>query len=390
MSIEVSLYDVSVDGVEIEAVKQVLQSKWISMGPVTEKFEQEFSEKLGMKTPSVAVNSGTAALHTALHALGIQKGDEVLVPSITFVATAASVIMAGAVPVFVDSKSIDDFSMSPEDMKKKITSKTKAVIVVHYGGFSADMNNIMEYAKYHKLKVIEDVAHGPTLFNEEKALGTIGDAGCFSFLSTKNITSAEGGMVVSQHKEVLEKAKLFRSHYMNKTAFQKHESVSAEYDITNVGYNYRMNDILAAIGLVQLKKYDEHQEKRKKGAALYRELFSSSKSNSCVKVPYTNFSVEKSAHHLFPIILKNDNRSEIMQLLRDQGIQTTVHYPPCHLFTYYQKNFHAKVGDCPVAEQIGRTELSLPIHPNLTEQQIKTVSEKVIKIAGGYTSAHRV
>jgi dTDP-4-amino-4,6-dideoxygalactose transaminase len=371
MKWKVSLSDIHLGEEELSVVMEVMRSGWLSMGQKTAQFEREFAEKLKMDLPGVMFNSGTSALHAALHALDLSAGDEVLVPSMTFVADAAVVVLSGAVPVFVDSNSVLDFSMNTRDMECKITDKTKAVIVVHYAGYPADMKSIMAISKKYGIKVIEDVAHGPIIDTPYGMLGTIGDIGCYSFFSSKNITTIEGGMCISSDPGLLEKAKLFRSHYIKYGAYEKHQKVtrSNSYDISGVGLNYRPTDLAAALGIVQLQKYELLQSKRLDFVSAYRELLSSIEG---IQIPYNDVELSLSTHHLMPIILKdNRTRNEIFDKLLQAGIQCAVHYPAIHLFDYYTRTFRTRRGDCPVAEQIAERELSLPLHSQLTMEDIQ-------------------
>ncbi|HDR7761786.1 TPA: DegT/DnrJ/EryC1/StrS family aminotransferase [Bacillus cereus] len=373
MEWKISLYDLTIGKEELLAVQRVMQSKWISMGEKTKEFEQVFAEKLGANLPGIAMNSGTAALHTAMKILDIGPGDEVLVPSMTFVASANAVKMVGATPIFVDSVSELDFNMNVESIEKNITSKTKAIIVVHYGGYSADMINILAIAKNKGLKVVEDVAHGPFIKTKQGLLGTIGDIGCYSFFSTKNITTGEGGMLVTSNPDLHERARLFRSHSMSISSWDKYKGRPTTYDVSEVGMNYRTTDIASAIGIEQVKKYNSNQSKREYLVQLYRENLSQI---SSLLVPFESSCISESSHHIFPIILpKEANRNNIINFLKEEGIQTSVHYPACHLFTLFRKEQGTKIGLCPVAEDIANKELTLPLHPQMIQDDVHLVCE---------------
>ncbi|MDR0267484.1 DegT/DnrJ/EryC1/StrS family aminotransferase [Paenibacillus sp.] len=375
MDWKVTLYDLDVGEEEISAVTKVLENRWISMGAEVTAFEQEFARMLGHNLPGAAVNSGTSALHAAMHALSISPGDEVLVPSMTFVAGAASVRMVGATPVFVDSKSLDDFNIDPVDIRRKITPKTKAVLIVHYGGYPADMTEIMEIANEHGIKVIEDVAHGPFINTPLGMAGTVGDIGCFSFFSTKNITTAEGGMLVSKDEAVLEKARLFRSHYMGVSSWSKHQGRISSYDVVGVGMNYRMTELSGALGRVQLRKFAANQEKREQVARWYRDQLLGFES---LQIAFVDRDLTSSTHHIFPVILASEiDRNTVMEKLKQAGIQTSVHYPACHLFRYYREQLGNRLGECPIAEQISGRELSLPMHAAVTQEQVTYVCDQL-------------
>jgi len=240
------------------------------MGPVTQRFEEEFANYLGVKY-AFGVANGTAALHIAHKVLGIGPGDEVIAPSLTFVATANSVLYCGAKPVFADVTSLNNFNISPDDILEKITTKTKAITIVHYGGYPCDMDAIMKIANGYNLKVIEDAAHAPGAKYEEKKCGTIGDIGCFSFFANKNLVTGEGGMIVTNDDALAESIRIMRSHGMTTLTWDRHKGHAHSYDVVDIGFNYRINEVASALGLVQLKKLDENNEKRRKIVEEYRK-----------------------------------------------------------------------------------------------------------------------
>lgn len=337
------------------------------MGPVTQQFEEEFAKYLGVKY-AFGVANGTAALHIAHKVLGIAENDEVIVPSLTFVATANSVLYCGAKPVFADITSLDDFNISPEDIIEKITSKTKAITIVHYGGYPCDMDAIMKIASDHNLKVIEDAAHAPGAEYKSKKCGTIGDIGCFSFFSNKNLATGEGGMIVTNNEALAEKIRIMRSHGMTTLTWDRHKGHAYSYDVIDIGFNYRINEMASALGLVQLKKLDENNEKRRKIVDEYRIRLNSI---SEISIPFRNYKV-KSSNHIFPILLsKNIERNAFIDTLKEKGIQTSIHYPPIHLFTYYRKMFGFKEEILPKTEFVGTHEVTLPLYPMMTEKEIE-------------------
>lgn len=381
MNWKVPLMELQIDEEEMEAIQSVLRSGWIGMGPQTESFEAEFSEHMGFARRGVAVNSGTAALHTAMHALGIGWGDEVIVPSITFAATAASVRMAGAIPVFADSVSLNDFSIDPRDVERKISSRTKAIIVVHYGGFSVNMHALIQLGKAYGLPIVEDAAHGPFVKVSEDAQGMIGDIRCYSFHATKNMTTAEGGLLYSRDKDLLAKASLFRSHGIPVSTWSKHTGGSMSYDIEGYGMNYRMTDIAAALGRVQLSKQKKRQLIREELVRIYRNRF---QEMSYIGLPYSHVLLSESSLHLMPVILgERCSRSRVLEELRGSGIQCTVHYPACHLFSYYRRMRGSSKGDCPIAEIISDRQLTLPLHAGLNEQAVHYVCDVLQGILEG-------
>ena len=369
MEWKIPLSDIDLDDEEIEAVTKVLKSKWLSMGPVTQKFEKEFADYLGVKH-AFGVSSGTAALHIALKALGIEEGDEVIVPSLTFVATANSVLYCGAKPIFADITSLNNFNISPDDILEKITNKTKAITVVHYGGYPCDMDAIMEIAKAHNLKVIEDAAHAPGAEYKGKKCGTIGDVGCFSFFANKNLVTGEGGMIVTNDDALAEKIRIMRSHGMTTLTWDRHKGHAHSYDVVDMGFNYRINEIASAIGLVQLKRLDGNNEKRREIVEEYKKRL---EKISGISVPFKNYK-EKPSYHIFPILLAEDiSRNEFIDKLKEKGIQTSIHYPPIHLFTYYRKKFGFEQGMLPKTEFVGEHEVTLPLYPGKNVENVEYI-----------------
>jgi dTDP-4-amino-4,6-dideoxygalactose transaminase len=378
------LSDIDLGQDEIDAVVNVLKSKWLSMGPVTQRFEDEFANYLGVKY-AFGVSSGTAALHIAHKVLGIKEGDEVIVPSLTFVATANSVLYCRAKPVFADITSLDNFDISPDNILEKITNKTKAITIVHYGGYPCDMNAIMEIADDHGLKVIEDAAHAPGAEYGGTKCGTIGNVGCFSFFANKNLVTGEGGMVVTNDDTLAEKIRIIRSHGMTTLTWDRHKGHAHSYDVIDMGYNYRINEMASALGLVQLKKLDENNEKRRKIVEEYRKRL---KNISGISVPFKDRK-EKSSYHIFPILLSEDiSRNGFIDRLKEKRIQTSIHYPPIHLFTYYQKMFGFKEGMLPKTEFVGEHEVTLPLYPMMRKEDVKYIvncdNEALNEITGGY------
>jgi dTDP-4-amino-4,6-dideoxygalactose transaminase len=371
----IALSDIDLDEEEIKSVIKVLKSKWLSMGPVTEKFEKKFSKYLNIKY-SFGVSNGTAALHIANKVLGIKPGDEVILPSLTFVATANATLYCGGKPIFVDITSPENLNMSPDDILEKISSKTKAITVMHYGGYPCEMDSIMEIAEDYKLKVIEDAAHAPGAEYKGKKCGTIGDIGCFSFFANKNLVTGEGGMLVTSDDSLAPNIKTVRSHSMTTLTWDRHKGHSYSYDVTDIGFNYRINEIASSIGLVQLKKLDVDNEKRRKIVELYKNGL---KNNEKISVPFKDHS-EKSSYHIFPIILSDEiSRIDFMNELKSKGIQTSIHYPPIHLFSYYRQKFGLKENLLPKTENISKKIVTLPLHPLMQEKDINYILTTIIK-----------
>lgn len=377
MNWKVPLFDLSIGKEENEAVGKVIHSKWISMGEVTKEFEREFSNRHGAKH-GIAVCNCTAALHLALKAIGIGKGDEVICPSLTFVATANPILYVGARPVFAEITSADDLTISPEDVKVKITDKTKAILVVHYGGWPCDMDRILDIARKHDLKVIEDAAHAPLAEYKGKKVGTFGDVGCFSFFSNKNMTTAEGGMVVTNDDVLSEKIRLMRSHGMTAISFDRVKGHASSYDVVELGYNYRIDDIRSSIGLIQLKKVASFNKTRKRLTELYR---SNLRDIDDVIVPFRDFmeggSERLSSYHIFPVLIKGSEkrRDNIREQLDTKGVQTSIHYQPVHLFRIYKERFGYKREDLPLTEWVASNEITLPLYPGMTEKDLTYITD---------------
>lgn len=369
----IPLADVDLGPEEEAAVLDVLRSGWLTMGQVTAQFEAEFAAMTGARH-AIAVANCTAALHLAGMALGWQPGDEVIVPSLTFVATANAVRYTGATPIFADVTSEDDFSISPEAVAAQITPRTQAIIVVHYAGYACDMDAVMRLARQHGLAVVEDVAHAPGAYLNGRALGTVGDIGCFSFFSNKNLTTGEGGMVTTDDDELAASLRLMRSHGMTTLTWDRHRGHASTYDVVAPGYNYRMDELRAAIGRVQLAKLPANNERRRSINMLYEQLLA----RDCpdIGVPYQAQRGEP-AYHIRPVLLPRDaDRPRFMGELKQRGIQTSIHYPPLHTFSAYRDQ--AQAADpttLALTETIGQREVTLPLSPRMSEQDVADVVE---------------
>jgi dTDP-4-amino-4,6-dideoxygalactose transaminase len=355
---------------EIDQIRGVLESGWLTQGPKSSELEKNFADYCNAKY-ALAVNSGTAALHLALMAHNIGKDDEVIVPAITFIATPNSVVTQGAKPVFseINPKTCN---IDIEDVKKKITKKTKAIIPVHLYGNPADMDEIMEIAQKNNLTVIEDAAQAHGAEYKGKKIGSLGNTTCFSFHPMKNMTTGEGGMIVSNNEEVIGKMKILRSHGEIKAAWQRFENQEIKKrKFVEIGYNYRMSDVLAAIGLVQLKHLDENNEKRIELSKLYTEKLAGIKG---IELP----SVKENTKHVFHMyVIKTEKRDELAHKLLKKGIHTGVYYTPCHLEESYVNGFGYKEGNLPVSEKVGGQILSLPMYPDLKEDEINFITEEI-------------
>jgi dTDP-4-amino-4,6-dideoxygalactose transaminase len=347
---------------EKTALAEVVDSGWITMGERVHAFERAFAQAHRV-AEAAAVSSCTAGLHLVMQALGIGPGDEVLVPSLTFVATANSVLYAGAVPIFVDIESLDIPLISLADAAAKCTARTKALVVVHYGGYLVDRDAWRAFADSRGLLLIEDAAH--TLGTAWA--GMVGDAAVFSFFGNKNMTTAEGGMVVARDPEVLTRVRQMRSHGMTIGTLQRLSSRAVTYDVTMLGYNYRMDDLRAAIGLVQLRKLGRWNDKRKLLADAYKRWIEA----YCPGVALPFSRPRDSSHHILPAILPTGvDRQLVADKMRDAGVQTTVHYPPVHTFSWYRSRFPSV--HLPQTEEFARRELTLPLHPKMEARHVAT------------------
>lgn len=371
MDWRVPLADVALGKEEEGAVLEVLRSGWLTMGAVTQAFEQELAAFVGARH-AFAVNNGTAALHLACLAVGLGEGDEAIVPSLTFVATANAVRYTGAEVVFADVESEDWLCVSPRAIEEKITGRTKAIVVMHYGGFACDMPEILRVAKKHDLAVIEDAAHAIGGSLQGKSLGTWGDAGCYSF-GNKNMTTAEGGMLVTNDDRIAEKVRVLRSHGMTTLTWDRHKGHASTYDVVDLGYNYRMDEIRSAIGREQLKKLPAGNARRTELVLRYRQAFQE-------KAPALGlpFAEQRgiSSQHIFPILLPEGVQREVFrEALKAYGIQTSFHYPPVHHFLIYRKEDE----ELRMTESAARRQVTLPLFPAMTDEQQDLVIEAVIK-----------
>ena len=372
---QVPLADVRFGSEEIEAAVEVLRSGWISQGPVVERFEAAFAEFLGVKH-AVAVASGTAALHLACLALDLGPEDEVLCPALTFVATANAIRYTGARPSFVDISGPDNLNLSPEDVARKITPRTRALMVVHYGGFAADIPAIREIAERHGLAIIEDCAHAPGAFYPSPAgrsrVGSQGTISCFSFFSNKNLTTGEGGMVATADPTLAGRMRAARSHGMTTLTWDRHRGHSFSYDVVAPGYNYRLDELRAALGIVQLGRLEENNARRRTLTRLYQAQL---RDLPQVHLPFLAEDLEASACHILPILLSNGaDRPDFMAFLKERGIQTSIHYPPVHRFSYYRSLWDAGHDHrLPRTEDIASRLVTLPLYPSLTTGQLDSV-----------------
>ncbi len=357
-----------------KAVLEALGSRWLTGGPRAEELERMFMNYVGAQH-AVSVNSCTAALHLAMRTLNIGPGDEVIVPVLTFAATANAPLFAGAKTVFSD---IDErtFNISPSDIENKITGKTKAIIVVHYGGQSCDMQEIMQIARRHDLHVVEDCAHSLGAEYMEQKTGVIGTIGCFSFYPTKVITTLEGGLITTNDEKIAEQSRILREHGMTKSAFNREKKGTWYYDVVDVGYNYRLNEVQAALGISQLKRVEEINKRRIEAAQYYSQKLEESVG---ITLPY-EAKDRTHIYHLYVIRVTERHgidRNELYKRLSAKGIGLSVHFTPLHLFEFYKKRLGCKEGDFPVAEKVFKEILSLPLFPTISKIQMDYVIKQI-------------
>ena len=371
MEYKIPLFQLNFDEEEVHAAVETIRSGWISTGPRCEELENLFVTMLGARY-AVSVSNCTDALHLACLLCGLKPGDEVLCPSLTFAASVNCIRYVGATPVFCDIVGPEHINIDPEDIERKITSKTKAIVVVHMAGFPARMDEIMAIAKKYDLKVIEDACHGPLSEYKGKKLGTIGDVGTFSFFSNKNISTGEGGMLVTNNEEMANRARLLRSHGMTTMSYQRAKGHATAYDIVVLGYNFRMDDIRASIGCVQMRKLRADLEKRIHVREKYVQELSKVKD---VVVPFAD-NKEFVSNYIMPIVLLHstkEKRDDVRNKLHERGIQTSNHYPAIHRFSIY-KDFGATL---PNTEYVADNEITLPMYAALTDEQVEYITRSV-------------
>ena len=374
MERRISLSDIDFGPEEAAAVQQVVQSRWLTMGAVTQDFEKQFAGYVGTRH-AIAVTNATAALHLACLAADLGPGDEAIVPSLTFVATANAVRYTGAKVVFADVESEDWPNISPEAVNACLTPRTRAIVVVHYGGYPCDMASILGIAHRHGLKVIEDAAHAVGSELGGRKLGTWGDMGCYSFFSTKNMTTGEGGMLATDNDELAERLRLLRSHGMTSLSWDRFKGHAWSYDVVELGYNYRIDEIRSSLGRAQLSKLERNNECRRDLTVLYHEWLAELVPQ--VKIP---FQAQRglSACHLLPILLPpGSDRNHFMEAMKSYGIQTSIHYPPVHQFRIYQSEEAQGRCSLPVTENVAAREVTLPLYPSMTMTDVKAVVQAV-------------
>ena len=366
---KIPLFDPDLGPAEEQTLVDVIRSKWLTMGDRTKAFERKFAEEIGVPV-ALACHSATAALHMAMAALDVGPGDDVVVPSLTFVATANAVRYCGARPVFADVASLSDWNVDAKTIERALTPATKAVMVVHYAGYACDMPAIQALARRRGLAVVEDVAHAPCVSLDGVALGAWGDIGCFSFFSNKNMTTAEGGMVTSRRPELGQRLAWLRSHGMTTLTLDRHKGHAFDYDVVALGYNYRMSELNAALGLVQLATVRERNARRGTLVAAYRERLARIEG---LAVPFSAHRGE-AAFHIMPVLLpEHVDRTSVMAAMRDAGIQTSIHYRPIDTFTAYVEAGLGPSPQVPHTHAIGARMVTLPLYPGMRIDQVDLV-----------------
>ena len=371
------LADVLVDDELRAVVDEVVDSGWWSMGPKVEEFEAAFAEFTRTKH-AFGVANGTAALHLALLAAGCGPGDEVILPSLNFVAAANAIGHTGATPVFCDIVGPDDLNLDPADVEAAVTTSTKAVLLLHYGGYPCDVAAVRALAEERGLIVIEDAAHAPGASWHGEPCGSLGRVGCLSFFSNKNLPIGEGGMIVTDDDEIAQSLRLLRSHGMTTLTWERHRGHAASYDVVERGFNYRLDELRAAIGHYQLRRLPDENARRRELTTRYRERLHGANG---ISIPFGELDEHSvSAHHLAVALLSDGKRDDVRAALADRRIQTSVHYPPIHLFTYY-----AELGarrPLPRTEAVAERVVTLPLYGHMTDEQSDLVVDALLETVG--------
>jgi perosamine synthetase len=362
-----------------KAILKALESRWLTGGPRTREFEKKFADYVGTKQ-AVAVNSCTAALHLALRAIDIKAGDEVIVPDLTFAATANAAIFCGAKPVFAD---IDEktFNISPQDVLERITARTKAIVPVHYGGQPCDMSEIMEIAEDHQLSIVEDCAHSLGSTYKDQQTGTFGKVGCFSFYPTKMITTLEGGMATTNDEKAADRMRILREHGMSRTAIDREKGAAWYYDVIDLGYNYRLTEIQSVLGISQLERIQSGIRRRIEAANYYTKKIR----QHLLKGITPPYKAPDRSHvfHLYVIKIDKDvtgvSRNELFQKLSKEGIGLSVHYTPLHRLSFYRNIVKKAKKPFPVAERVSDQVLSLPLFPTMSKESIDFIVKKTLE-----------
>jgi len=360
---------------EVKAVEKVLRSGWIGLGPKTKEFEDRFAQYVGAKY-AIGVNSCTAALHLALKVMDVEGGEVITTP-MTFISTNHAILYNNAIPVFADIEE-DTLNIRANEIERLISPKTKAILVVHYGGHPCDMNPILEIAKDKGVKVIEDAAHACGAKYKGTKIGSIGDATCFSFHAVKNLATGDGGMITLNDEEIAKRLRKLSWMGISRGTWDRSEGKAYrwEYNVEELGYKYHMNDISAAIGLVQLSKLEKANARRREITEKYNEAFADL---DWIETPVEK-EYAKSAHHNYVIKVLNGKRDELITYLGENGISAGVHYIPNHLYEMY-KPYYRKL---PVTETVWKKLVTLPLYPDLKDKEVGKIIETVRKFGNKY------
>lgn len=357
----------SIDTEEVKAVKKVLKREYLGMGEEVNFFEKEIKKFIGGKGRVICVNSGTAALHLAIQSIDIKAGDEIIVPSLTYVASFQAISATGAKPVPCDVNK-NNLMINIDDLKKRITKKTRAIMPIHYAGSPAELKILKKIALDHNLRVIEDAAHAFGSIYNGKKIGSFGDLVCFSFDGIKNITSGEGGAVVVFNKKDYENISDARLLGVKKDSIKRYQKKrSWEFDVIKQGWRYHMSDIMAAIGRTQLKKFNKFSSKRKKIAKYYKKRLQNLEGIHLLDIDYKN-----SVPHIFVVIIKNRSRDKLRKHLLSYGIETGIHWKPNHLLSKFKSNYKLKN-----TEEIYKKIITLPCHVDLTSTDQDYIVKKI-------------
>jgi dTDP-4-amino-4,6-dideoxygalactose transaminase len=381
--LRVPFHQAAVGEEEAEAAANAVRSGWLTMGPTTLEFEREFAAYVGARH-AVSVNSCTAALHLALEAIGLKAGDEVLLPAITFTATGEAVTYFGARPILVDVEPVT-LNISVEDIERKVSSRTKALIPVHFAGQPCDMAAINDFCDSHRLRIIEDAAHALPASYQGTPIGALSETTCFSFYATKTLTTGEGGMITTNNKTIAERVRIMRLHGISCDAWKRYTTEGSwYYEVIAAGYKYNMTDVQAAIGLVQLAKCDDLRARRASICSRYDKSFAQI---PMLQVPSMRDDRE-SALHLYVLRLNieqlNIDRDGFIRELEALGIGTSVHFIPLHLHPYYRDKYALTAMDLPIATREYKRYLSLPLFPYMTQEQVGAVIDSAIAVANAH------
>ena len=371
--LQIPLFDLRLEREDIDAVAETLRSGWLTMGPRTQAFEEAFAAHLGVRH-AVAVSSCTAALHLAYMAAGVGPGDEVIVPSFTFAATATAVVYCGGTPVFADIASLENPSIDPAAVERLIGPRTKAVAAVHFAGYAAPVDRLREICDRHGLALIEDAAHTPSAELGGRKLGTFGLAGCFSLFSNKVLSVGEGGLLTTDDDDTAAFARLARSQGMTSGTWDRHTGRTDSYDVVRLGWNYRLDEPRSALAHSRLLRLEADIERRRELVRGYRERLGAIPG---VLVPYRDEDVATSTCYVMPVMVDPGRRDAVRTLMRDEfGVQTSIFYPAVHEFTVYRDMLPAT--ELPLTEQAARSEITLPLFPHMTAEEQDRVVESLV------------